>query len=190
MNIVNVGYASTNYYAIDIKNGKLLVDCGWPGTLTQFNKVLQRKGMALTEIKYILVTHFHPDHAGLVQELKNQGLKFILPECQADFVAPFSKYFKDKSFPYIEIRQNDNLPLRLQESRKFLDSIGLHGEILHTPGHSDDSITLILEESFAFTGDLHPAYLDPENRKTVESWDRIRQHKITRVYPGHGPLSA
>ncbi len=85
MNIVNVGYASTNYYAIDIKQGKLLVDCGWPGTLPQFIKVLQRKDMALDAIKYLLVTHFHPDHAGLVQELKNMGVQFILPECQASF---------------------------------------------------------------------------------------------------------
>lgn len=190
MNIVNVGYASTNYYAIDIKNGKLLVDCGWPGTLPQFNKVLQRKGIALGEIKYLLVTHFHPDHAGLVQELKNQGMRLILPECQADFVAPFAGYFKDKSFPYIEIRQNDNLNLKLQDSRRFLGSTGLEAEILHTPGHSEDSITLILDDGYAFTGDLHPAFIDSEDRITRQSWDRIHQHGITRIYPGHGPQSS
>lgn len=144
MNIVNVGYASTNYYAIDIKGGKLLVDCGWLGTLPQFTKVLQRKGIALKEFIYLLVTHFHPDHAGLVQELKNQGTKLILPECQVDFVVPFADYFKGKSFPYIEIRQNDNLVLKLSYGRKFLAGIGLSGEIISTPGHSDDSVTLIL----------------------------------------------
>ena len=84
MNIVNVGYQSTNYYAIDVKGGKLLIDCGWPGTLPQFTKVLQRKGIALSEIKYLLVTHFHPDHAGLVQELKNHAAKLILPACQKE----------------------------------------------------------------------------------------------------------
>ncbi len=145
MNIVNVGYASTNYYAIDIKGGKLLVDCGWPGTLPQFTKVLQRKGIALKEFKYLIVTHFHPDHAGLVQELKNQGTKLILPECKVDFVVPFAEYFNGKAFPYIEIRQNDNLVLKLEDSRKFLAGIGLGGEIISTPGHSDDSVTLILD---------------------------------------------
>ncbi len=145
MNIVNVGYSSTNYYAIDIKGGKLLVDCGWPGTLPQFTKVLQRKGIALKEFKYLLVTHFRPDHAGLVQELKNQGTKLILPECQVDFGVPFAEYFNGKAFPYIEIRQNDNLVLKLEDSRKFLAGIGLGGEIISTPGHSDDSVTLILD---------------------------------------------
>jgi glyoxylase-like metal-dependent hydrolase (beta-lactamase superfamily II) len=78
MNIVNVGYDSTNYYMIETKGGKLLVDCGWPGTLQKFTGVLKRKGISLKEIKYLLVTHFHPDHAGMVQELKNQGIKFVL----------------------------------------------------------------------------------------------------------------
>jgi glyoxylase-like metal-dependent hydrolase (beta-lactamase superfamily II) len=186
MNIVNVGYASTNYYAIDIKKGKLLVDCGWPGTFTQFTKVLQRKGIPMGEFKYLLVTHFHPDHAGLVQELKNQGLQFILPESQVDQIPSFGDYFKGKSLPYVEIRQNDNLILKLEDSRKFLTGLGLNGEILHTPGHSDDSITLILDDGFAFTGDLHPAFMSIDDPTTQESWDKIYKHNITRIYPGHG----
>ncbi|HJS20170.1 MAG TPA: MBL fold metallo-hydrolase [Anaerolineales bacterium] len=186
MNIVNVGYASTNYYAIDIKEGKLLVDCGWPGTLSQFTNVLKRKGISLSEIKYLLVTHFHPDHAGLVQELKDQGIKFILPECQVDFVAPFGEYFKGKSFPYVEIKQHDNLILKLADSRSFLSWLGLDGEVLHTPGHSDDSVTLILDEGFAFTGDLHAAFMDIDDHKTRKSSDKIHQHAITKIFPGHG----
>ena len=186
MNIVNVGYQSTNYYAIDIQGGKLLVDCGWPGTLPQFTKVLQRKGIALNEIKYLLVTHFHPDHAGLVQELKNQGTRLILPECQKDFVVPFAEYFKSKPFAYIAIKENDNLLLKLEESRKFSAGIGLAGEIIHTPGHSEDSVTLILDEGIAFTGDLHPSFMNTEDSRTRESWDRIYRHKVTRVFPGHG----
>lgn len=186
MNIVNVGYASTNYYAIDIKNGKLLVDCGWPGTLSQFKRVLKQKDVSLTEFTYLLVTHFHPDHAGLAQELKNQGLKFILMECQADSITSFGSYFKGKSLPYVEINKNDNLLLKLEDSRKFLSGLGLAGEILHTPGHSPDSVTLILDEGYAFTGDLHPAFMNIEDTTTRASWDKIHQHKITRIFPGHG----
>lgn len=186
MNIVNVGYQSTNYYAIDIKGGKLLVDCGWPGTLPQFTKVLQRKDIGLKEIRYLLVTHFHPDHAGLVQDLKNQGVKFILPECQRDFVSTFGEHFKGKPFPYVEIKQNDNMLLKLEDSRKFLSSIGLDGEIIHTPGHSDDSVTLILDEGFAFTGDLHPSFINTDDVTTRQSWAKINKHRITRIFPGHG----
>jgi glyoxylase-like metal-dependent hydrolase (beta-lactamase superfamily II) len=187
MNIVNVGYDSTNYYAIEFKDGKLLVDCGWPGTLPKLTAELKRKGIALGETKYLLVTHFHPDHAGLTQELKELGTKLLLLESQIDFIAPLSKLFKKKTLPYVEISQGDNLILKFDESRKFLANLGIKGEIISTPGHSDDSVTLILDEGMAFTGDLQPRFMLPEEDKiSNESWDQIYQHKITRIFPGHG----
>ncbi|MEO5886444.1 MAG: MBL fold metallo-hydrolase, partial [Anaerolineales bacterium] len=164
-----------------------LVDCGWPGTLPKLSAELKRKGSALKEIKHLLVTHFHPDHAGLVQELKDQGIKFILLECQRDFIAPFDEFFRTKNYPYVTIKQNDNLILKLEESRKFLASLGIIGEIIHTPGHSDDSVTLVMDEGFAFTGDLYPRFmLTDEDKIAHQSWDKIYQHKITRIFPAHG----
>ena len=186
INIVNVGYDSTNYYIIDSPKRKLLVDCGWPGTLPKLTAALKRKGIPIEEVKNLLVTHFHPDHAGLAQELKNQGLKLVVPECQTDFIAPFGEFFKGRNLPYVAITQHDNLVLKLEDSRKFLASLGLTGEILHTPGHSDDSVTLILDEGYAFTGDLHPSFMNIEDIQTRESWAKIHRHEIKRIFPGHG----
>ena len=187
MNIVNVGYDSTNYYLIDCRSGKLLVDCGWPGTLPKLSAALKRKGIPLSEIKYLLVTHFHPDHAGLTQELKKLGARLLLLESQVDFIAPLTELFKTKNYPYVEITQNDNISLKFEESRQFLATLGIDGEIISTPGHSDDSVTLILDEGFAFIGDLPPRFMIPEEDRTKqESWNRIYQHNITRVFPGHG----
>ena len=186
MNIINVGYDSTHYYLIEFKAGKLQVDCGWPGTLPKFSAELKRKGISIKEIKYLLVTHFHPDHAGLAQELKNQGIKLIVLEPQVDFILPFGDFFKGKSFPYIPIIQNDNLVLTMEDSRKFLADLGLQGEVLHTSGHSDDSVSLILDEGYVFTGDLHPSFMNIDDEKTRASWDKIYQHKITKIFPGHG----
>jgi glyoxylase-like metal-dependent hydrolase (beta-lactamase superfamily II) len=186
MNIVNVGYDSTNYYLLDTNAGKLLIDCGWPGTLPKFMSVLKRKGISFKEIKHLLVTHFHPDHAGLVQELKNQGIKFILVDCQTDHIALLTEFFKTKNYPYVEIKPDNSLSLRLEDSRRFLARLGIQGEILSTPGHSDDSITLILDEGFAFTGDLHPGFMHIEDPKTSDSWARIRRHRITKIFAAHG----
>jgi glyoxylase-like metal-dependent hydrolase (beta-lactamase superfamily II) len=187
MNIVNLGYRSTNYYALELRDGKLLVDCGWPGMFPEFLAVFRRKGVAPGEIHYILVTHFHMDHAGTVQELKNHGAKLILLESQVDFVKPLADYLKSKNMPFLEIQPTGNIILKFEESRKFLTGLGLAGEIIPTPGHSDDSVTLILDEGFAFTGDLHPRFILPEeDRISHESWDKIYQHKITRILPAHG----
>ncbi len=187
MNIVNVGYDSTNYYLLDAQKGKLLIDCGWPGTLPKLMAQLRRKGISASEIKYLLVTHFHPDHAGIAQELKNLGARFVLLASQMDFIAPFAEFFKGKDFPYVEITQDDNFLLKFEDSRKFLASLDIAGEIIPTPGHSDDSVSLILDEGLAFIGDLHPLFMvTEEDYVTKESWDRIYKHKITRIYPAHG----
>ncbi len=191
MNIINVGYRSTNYYVLEIKNGKLLFDCGWPGTMPQFTAELKRKGLMPTEIKYILVSHFHTDHAGLVQEFKNLGAKFILLESQVTFIKPLNDFHKRKKTPFTEILEDHNLLLKFEDSRRFLASIGIDGEIISTPGHSDDSITLILDAGFAFTGDLPPrSIVSDEDHVTKESWNKIYNHKITRIYPAHGNQSA
>jgi endoribonuclease LACTB2 len=186
MNIVNLGYHSTNYYALGIKTGRLLVDCGWPGSMPEFTAVAKRMGLDLREIKYILVTHFHMDHAGLAQDLKNLGAKLIVMENQTDFIAPMAGQIK-KDVPYTPIRLNDNLPLKFSESRDFLANIGLDGEIIPTPGHSPDHVTLLLDDGSAFTGDLPPRFMLTEEQVELHaSWDRIYQHKITRLYPAHG----
>ena len=187
MNIVSVSYHSTNYYALEINKGKLFVDCGWPGTFPQFIAALKRKGISPPEIKYLLVTHFHPDHAGLVQEFKDLGAKLILMESQVGFISLLKGLIKTKKDSYTQIRENDNLNLKFKDSRKFLASLGLAGEILETPGHTADSITLVLDEGSAFTGDLPPRFLiSDEDTVTHESWEKISQHKITRIFPAHG----
>ncbi len=187
MNIVNVGYDSANYYILDTPKGKLLIDSGWPGTLPKYLAQLKRKGIATGEIKYLLVTHFHPDHAGLTQELKNLNAQLILLESQVDFIDPLEDLFREKNISYVPIRKDDNLLLKFGQSRKFLAGLGLDGEILSTPGHSDDSITLITDEGQAFTGDLTSPVMIPEGSSPARtSWDKIHQHTLRRIYPGHG----
>lgn len=187
MNIINVGYDSTNYYLLDINTGKLLVDCGWPGTLPKFLSVLKRKDVSPDEIKYLLVTHFHPDHSGLTQELKNIGASLILLESQVGYTAVMEELYKSKKLPYLPINQEKNIHLRFEESSAFLKNLGMQGEIIPTPGHSDDSISLILEQGFAFTGDLTPRIMvSDEDTTSRQSWDRIYQHNLTRIFPGHG----
>ncbi len=187
MNIVNVGYHSTNYYAVEINNGKLLIDCGWPGTYPQFTAEMKRKGVGPNEIQYILVTHFHPDHAGLVQEFKDRGSKLIVMETQVGSIAPLNDLVRKKFYPYTELQEDDNFNLKFIDSREFLASLGLAGEIISTPGHSNDSVTLILDEGFAFTGDLRSRFLVPDDDKvTHDSWAKIYQHQIRKIYPAHG----
>lgn len=188
MNILNVGYDSTNYYLIGRNTTGLLIDVGWPGTLPKLLNVFRKKRVPSQDVKYLLVTHYHPDHAGLVQEIKSIGIRLVVLENQQPFFPKLRTYMKQNS-PFLEITLNDNLNLSFKDSRAFLLHLDIEGEIIHTPGHSDDSISLILDTGIAFTGDLPSStWAEDPLRKVEHSWQRIRSLNVKKIYPGHGPV--
>ncbi len=188
MNIVNVGYDSTNYYVIGSGKDRLLVDVGWPGTLGKLQANLKRKGIAIEEIRYLLATHYHPDHAGLVQEVKNKGVRLMVMEGQAGAIPALKQWMKPEMH-YVDIDSRDNTPVALAESRSFLAKLGIGGEVVHTPGHSDDSVTLVLDTGDAFTGDLQSESRADESSidAVKKSWEKIRSMNTKTIHPGHGP---
>ncbi len=189
LTIVNVGYRSTNYWVISAGTSRLLLDLGWPGTMGQMQANLKRKGIPLNEICYALATHYHIDHAGLAQDLKQAGVSLLVVDLQLSAVPLMKKHIKPQDH-YLEITLHDNITISMAESRPLLEQIGIPGQILHTPGHSDDSISLLLDDGSAFTGDLtHSSFIGREDPTVVNaSWQFLRHSGATRVYPGHGPV--
>lgn len=184
VNIVNVGYDSTNYYVIESERGRLLIDVGFPGTLPKLRHALQRAGVELTSVAHLLVTHYHPDHAGLAEELKSLGMKLIVVDLQQPFIPLLKGYFKPHHH-YVDIATNDNQVTSIIQSRSTLQKLGFAGEIIATPGHTDDSVSLVLDIGVAFIGDLgQPA----EDGSAGESWAAIRASGSRTIYPGHGPM--
>jgi endoribonuclease LACTB2 len=187
--IVNVGYHSTNFWVVSAGTSRLLVDLGYPGTMGQMRANLERMGVPLQEIRYGLATHYHYDHAGLAQEFKQSGVPLLVLENQVDFIPGMRSQVKP-SDRFVDIALHDNVTISFAESRAVLTRIGLAGEILPTPGHSDDSVSLLLDDGSAFTGDLTPpALAREEDAATVAtSWRLLRERGATQVYPGHGPV--
>jgi endoribonuclease LACTB2 len=188
LTIVNVGYRSTNYWVVSAGRSRLLVDLGWPGTMGTMRANLDRMGVPLHEIRYGLATHYHLDHAGLAQELKHTGIALLVLETQAGAI-PLMKSRVKPQDRYVDITMHDNVTISFVESRAVLARIGIAGQILSTPGHSDDSVSLLLDDGSVFTGDLTPpALLEDEEGVATASWRLLREHGATRVYPGHGPM--
>ncbi|HEY3215142.1 MAG TPA: MBL fold metallo-hydrolase [Candidatus Eisenbacteria bacterium] len=187
--IVNVGYRSANVWVVSAGTSRLLVDLGWPGMVGRLLANLGRQGIPLAEVRYGLATHYHPDHAGAAQDLKNRGMRLILTEEQVEAVPRLKRWTKPKD-GYTEITMHDNLVIRCAESRAFLAQFGIAGEIVHTPGHSDDSITLVLDGGRAFVGDLAPEGLatDEVRAAVARSWQTLRDLGVTTIHAGHGPV--
>ena len=189
LTIVNVGYRSTNYWVVSADTARLLVDIGWPGTMGQMLANMKRMDVPLNEIRYALATHYHIDHAGLAQELKQAGVLLLVLDVQLTAI-PLMKGATKPQDNYVDISLHDNVVISLQESRGALAEIGISGEILHTPGHSDDSVSLLLDDGAVFTGDLtHPSMIGPEDGDVVTaSWRLLKEKGATDVYPAHGPV--
>ena len=194
--IVNVGYRSTNYWVISaggaskrLPPARILVDLGWPGEMGQLRARLKQVGAPLEEIRYGLATHYHIDHAGLGQELKQAGVPLLAIDLQQSAIPLMKRWIKPQD-RYVEITLHDNVVITCAESRALLARLGIAGEILHTPGHSDDSVSLLLDTGAVFTGDLTaPAFVSVEDPAVVAaSWQLLRERGATTVYPGHGPV--
>lgn len=187
--VVNVGYRSTNFWVVSAGTSRLLVDLGYPGTMGMMRANLGRTGVPLREIRYGLATHYHLDHAGLAQELKNAGVPLLVIDVQLAAVPLLRRSMKPAD-GYVDITMHDNVTISCAESRSLLASIDIAGEILHTPGHSDDSVSLLLDDGSAFTGDLTPPALAHGDAAGVvaASWRLLQERGGTRIYPGHGPV--
>ena len=187
--IVNVGYRSTNYWVVSAGGPRLLVDLGWPGTLGTFRAQLNRMNVPIGELQYGLATHYHIDHAGLAEDLKRLGMRLWVLEPQVAAIPLMARHIKPQD-NYTEITPTGNVVFGFDESRTRLDEIGLAGQIVPTPGHSDDSVSLILDDGSTFTGDLTPMPLaEPEHAETLAaSWKRLRDLGMRSIYPGHGPV--
>jgi len=149
-----------------------VIDPGWPGN--GLKAILKEARCCDISIKYILLTHSHYDHSGGVRELqKITGARLVAANSSLS--------------PDIAVRDGDTLDLG-----------GLKIQVIHTPGHSPDSILFLAGDSL-FTGDTlfvgGCGRADLAGSNPQELFVSLRE-KIalmppdTKVYPGHdyGPL--
>ena len=187
--ISEIKYSSTNTYIIHGKKGNLLFDTGWAGTFGAFCRALGEKGLKLQNIKYLLISHFHPDHMGIAQEIADSGAVIAVMDFQTEFVHRSDYIFeKEKNPDFVPIDDSKIKIISVSQSRKFLKELGISGEIIHTPGHSDDSISLWLDkEKVLLVGDLNPLYELEMHKGTqiAESWERLLKLKPNKIYYGH-----
>ena len=187
--ITLLNYSSTNTYLLKGDRGYILFDTGWAGTFPALCRALGEKKLKLQDVKYLLISHFHPDHMGIAQEIADTGAEIVVFDVQADYIHASDHIFeKEKNSPFIPIDDTRVKAVPISQSREFLQSAGISGEVLHTPGHSDDSISLWLDKERAlFVGDLNPLYELEMHKGTRigDTWDRLLSMKPKTVYYGH-----
>ena len=184
--MIRLKYGNTNTFLIPGNAGYLLLDTDYAGTLPAFYRSIKQAGVKVSDISYVLAMHYHPDHMGLIPELMKQGVKLLLVDAQKDSVH-FSDYiFARDRLPFEPIDETKATIINCADSREFLAGIGIDGEIISTPSHSPDSISLVLDDGDCFVGDLQPReYMDGENDAVKVDWTNVMSFQPHRVFYSH-----
>jgi glyoxylase-like metal-dependent hydrolase (beta-lactamase superfamily II) len=163
----------TNTYLIGSREVAVL-DPG-PDDARHLDAIVAAAGAA---IRWIIVTHTHPDHSPLAQPLaRRTGARLIgLP--------PPDDGRQDPTFA----------PQHLPADGECL-SVGEQRLVaIHTPGHASNCVCYLLQsERLLFTGDhvlegVSPVILPPDGDMSayLHSLDKLRSHDFGRIAPGHG----
>lgn len=215
---INAG-GTTNDYLLPCRGGYLLIDTTYEKHYDAFMEALGKKGIKPGEIKYLLLTHHHDDHSGFAQRLlEKTGARLIVHEKAYPFLEEgkpelkmkplnactnaafiiFTKFFKDKkdhSFP--PVHQKGGVIVVHGNDDAILKSIGVDGIILHTPGHCDDSISMLMSNGDAYVGDAamdmlnicrckHRPIWANDMKQVYESWRKLLKQGAKTIYSAHG----
>ena len=181
-------YHHTNCFLVADSSGRhlLAIDAGWPGTLYEYARNLKAAGGRLQDISWAMVTHFHMDHAGLIGEFLDRGIRCFVFENQPGAVDAMERTIRKNRGDYRAISQKKLEHVSSDRSAELFESIGIRGRVLVTDYHSPDSVTFISGAGEAVVGDLPPqGQMMPDDVRFVENWRTIWNAGGRYVYPSH-----
>lgn len=188
----------------------ILIDTGPPKKGADIEKALSKLGVNAADLRLIILTHGHGDHAGAtayfqekhkIPVLAAKGDEDMMAAGKNRKLSPISAWGKllhkivDLPFPSFS-------PDQLLEQEMSLAQYGIAGKVIPLPGHTKGSLAVVLESGEAFVGDLlrggmvanqqAKLHFFHEDRSQAEQQiRRLLEMGVTNFYLGHwGPLSA
>lgn len=203
-----------NAHLIRGESGCVLVDAGIPGSERKIGRVLAQQGLTFRDIKLIIVTHAHTDHAGSAARLRQlSGAPILAHKDDADFYnrkEPMTfcatgwvgKLFLQTPAPH-QPYEGFVPDIMMTDGAAFnLSDFGVGGVVRHTAGHTPGSIAVELASQDVLVGDLiasgiliggvaflrsaiRPPFED-DPRRVARELDGLAQRGAKRFHMGHG----
>ena len=197
-------------YLVAGDDGLVLVDAGLRSEEGKILRSIHDSGAG--KLNLIYITHAHLDHYGSAAALKRAtGAPIAIHQQDEEIMsrgetpiweaAGFGKvmaFFLPAAYPFLR-PEPAKADIILNDGDN-LTEFGIRGRVLHTPGHTLGSSSLVLDDQIAFVGDLVTNKGRPRlQRYFAQNWSqlpeslrRIQALKLAQIYPGHGaaPFSA
>lgn len=216
-NMVNAGSRIVNNWIYPIDRGYVLIDTGYENGFERLKKKLAALNINIQQILYIFLTHAHDDHAGYLNEMLSEcpdtqivmsgraleglyrGQNSFRGGCTSRLALGFCSFMKlagkgGHLFPKLRQEYQCKCIQVSERNRKQVEFL-LQGKIIDTPGHTADSISLLLRDGSLFCGDAAMNGLPSLHRITIwvedktaflKSWETIIAFRPKIIYPGHG----
>jgi glyoxylase-like metal-dependent hydrolase (beta-lactamase superfamily II) len=161
-----------------------LVDCGPAVCIAALEAGLERRGLRLDDVRHLLLTHIHPDHAGAAGALvaRHPGLQVHVHEIGAPHLVDPERL--DRSARRLYGDEFDRLfgpidPVPAENVHVLGERV-LDLEVVYTPGHASHHVAFFDEAGSCYAGDalgclippgrfLYPAAAPPEI--DLEAWE-------------------
>lgn len=205
---MNTPHAIAAYLVVG-PEGPVLVETGPGSTLEALKARLAEHGYAPADVRHVLVTHIHLDHAGAAGWWAQQGAQVYVHHLGAPHLIDPSKLLGSAKRIYGDMMDRlwgDVLPAPADRVTALKDDqivhvAGLAFNSLDTPGHANHHHVFRLGD-IAFTGDAAGVRLpgnslislpSPPPEFDLEAWQRtlarLLGENFARIYPTHfGPI--
>jgi hydroxyacylglutathione hydrolase len=194
----------SNVYLISQNNRKVLVDTGIRADWHR----LQKKLVLTGKPDMVILTHTHFDHTGNAGDInRSYSPVFLVQEQEREYLREgYSPIPHGTSFwtRFIYNLGENKFPLWFRVEgvpdaitfgeRYDLKDAGINGYCLHTPGHSIGSVSVVLDNEFAITGDtltgIIPGSAFPlwgdDSAELIRSWKKLLATGCLNFLPAHG----
>jgi glyoxylase-like metal-dependent hydrolase (beta-lactamase superfamily II) len=208
-NIVRVLTGRCNCYLLINGDRHLLIDVGRRSHSARLCARLDRFGVKQESLQAVILTHSHFDHAENSAMIKEKyQTHLIAHRLEVPFLAkgenppiqgtlPVTKVLTHLlTKPWI-VRLVNYPPVPCDlvvDDVLDLERFGFRGRVLHTPGHSPGSVSVIIDDEIALVGDtlfgVWPGSVFPpfaaDAKMMIKSWAKLLETECRLVLPGHG----
>jgi glyoxylase-like metal-dependent hydrolase (beta-lactamase superfamily II) len=152
-------------YLADTDDGPALLDCGPTSTLPRLEAALGELGLALTDVRHLLLSHIHLDHAGAAGPLvrKHPGLTVWVSEVGAPHLVDPSRLERSARRLYGDLFDplwGELAPVP-QENVRIASGDVLGWQAFPTVGHAVHHVSYLDREGTLFAGDAAGVRIPP-----------------------------